>query len=135
MDTFAAGILGMANRGREQMVFDWEKAANIIKDYLEEHNGEDIEIAASLRGNEGNTYGFIYSNGKFNTDDHGYLASTWAKPQIVIFNYSLNDMYEDEGTKIPCYKMQHEVPDWNASTWFPKEFTDILGLDTMEVTK
>ena len=139
MDTLMAGLFGMANRGREQKVFDWENAANIIKRYLEEHKGDDIVIEASLAGDEGNTFGYIYSDGEFNFERGcAYLASTWATPQLVIYNYAdgtLDTFTEEDEIKIPCFKMQHEVPDWNYSTWFPKEFVDILGLDTMEVTK
>lgn len=32
MDTMSAFMIGMVNRGRERMVFDWDKAARIIKE-------------------------------------------------------------------------------------------------------
>lgn len=32
MDTLTAFRIGEANRGKEEMVFDWDKAATIIKE-------------------------------------------------------------------------------------------------------
>lgn len=32
MNTMAAFAMGEANRGKERMVFDWDKAAEIIRD-------------------------------------------------------------------------------------------------------
>lgn len=143
MDTLTAGMLGMINRGKEQKVFDWEKAAYTIKHYLESHENDDIVIEASLYGDEGNTFGDIYSDGKFNIHDSGiaYLASTWASPQIRFFNYSKEETDEGDESwdddpnvdlKLFCYKMQHEVPDWNYATWCPQIFIDILETEILK---
>jgi len=109
MDTMSAFMMGEQNRGNELMVFDWDKAAKLIKD-------RDVkEASAGLSGDWEWTSGEIFTNGKPNMNDYTYLASTWATPQIEI---------EDE--IIDCYKMASEVPKWNASTKWPKSALDLL---------
>lgn len=111
MDTMSAFIRGQASRGKELMVFDWEKAANLIKE-RKPHN-----VSAGLRGDWEWTGGEIYKNGKIIPKNQTYvfLASTWAVPEIDI-----------DGDILPCYKMQHEVPRWGSHTYFPKKAKDIL---------
>jgi hypothetical protein len=95
---------GEANRGRELMVFDWDKAAKIIKDQGAE------EARAGLRGDWEWTGGDILKNGKPVPGDetYVYLASTWACPELEI-----NDEI------IACYRMQSETPNWDAGTYWP----------------
>ena len=58
MDSMAAFAMGYANRGKEQMVFDWVKAAEIIRD-------ENPETAsAGLEGDWSCTAGTIFENGE-----------------------------------------------------------------------
>jgi hypothetical protein len=113
MDTFGAFAMGEANRGRESMVFDWEKAAYLIKKYKVQ------EASAGLAGDWGCTGGDIFRDNKPITsrdDTYVYLASTWATPELCI-----NDEYFD------CYRMQSEVPNWDAHTLWPQEALDILN--------
>lgn len=109
MDTAKAFIYGEMNRGKEMMVFDWDKAARLIR----ENNA--VNASAGLRGDWEYTGGVIIENGEPVFDSYTYLASTWAVPELNI-----------EGTIIPCYKMQHEVPKWGSKTKWPKSALSIL---------
>ena len=109
MDTMSAFAMGEQSCENELMVFDWDKAAKLIKD-------RDVkEASAGLQYDWEYTGGEIFTNGKPNMNDYTYLASTWATPQIEI---------EDE--IIDCYKMKSKVPDWDAYTKWPKSALDLL---------
>lgn len=110
MDTSLAFALGAANRGKEQRVFDLEKAARLIK----EHRPE--EAGAGLRDDWERTGGTIYRNGKPIKSDYTYLASTWAIPEL--------DM---DGEVYECWRMKSETPGWNCDTKWPKSALDILS--------
>jgi hypothetical protein len=111
MDTTSAFMMGQANRGRERMVFDWAKAARLIKERNPQH------VVAGLESDMEWTGGPIWSNGAIVADDdtYTYLASTWATPLIVI-----------DGEDIPCYVMASETQ-WDESTYWPEEARSILG--------
>ena len=69
MDSLRAFLMGDLNRGRGLMVFDWDKAAEIIKRF-------NPECAfAGLRGDWEWTGGCIYSDGKPVMDAYTYLSS------------------------------------------------------------
>ena len=109
-------------RGDEAMVFDWDKAARLIK----ETGAKSAE--AGLRGDWEGTGGYIFYDGEpikkekddFPVETQAYLASIWAVPEIRI----------DGGRKRPCYKMHHEAPRWNAKTRWPKSALKILQGET-----
>ena len=109
MDTMTAFAMGEANMGREMKVFDWDKAARIIKEKQPKtaHAGlaEDWEY----------TGGKIYEDGKIIKDDYTYLASTWATPVLIL-------EYEEE---IECYVMQSKTKYRHDTKW-PKSAIDIL---------
>ncbi len=108
MNSEIAFIKGLINRDNEQMVFDWDKAAKIIKT-------KNLSFAqAGLQDDLGYTAGIIWDNGII-YDDSCYLASTWAMPVLVT-----------DTEEIPCYKMQHEVPNWNEYTLWPKSAKRII---------
>ena len=110
MNTMDAFAMGRANRGREVMVFDWEKAAELIKE-------TKPQIAtAGLRGDWEYTGGTIWKNGKPVFDSYTYLASTWAVPELHL-----------DGKIIPCYRMQSEVPEWHSDTKWPESVLEIVG--------
>lgn len=111
MDTISAFIQGSANRDKELMVFDWIKAANIIKEKQPE------TASAGLRDDWEWTGGEIYNDGEIIPQDQTYtfLASTWAVPELEI-----------DGEVIECYKMQNELPDYGSDTYWPKEALNIL---------
>jgi len=140
MDTMSAFAMGMATQHRELMVFDWDKAAQLIKDTkpLPPDN-----VQAGLAGDWEWTGGTIYRSrlehvvdpqaeagirtsvgGFIVVDDYTYLASTWATPQIMI-DYETYD----------CYRMQSEVPDWGSHTKWPNSARRILGLEEISEDK
>lgn len=101
--------MGMMNREKELMVFDWDKAARLILE------SGCKTASAGLRGDWEYTGGVIFEDGKPVTDSYTYLASTWAVPEIGI-----------GGERYPCFRMQHEVPRWSAETKWPKSALEIL---------
>ena len=109
MNTIAAFAMGEMNRGRELMVFDWDKAAKLIKE------AQPNYADAYLRDDREWTGGTIYADDKPVFDDYTYLASTWAIPTL--------DM---DGVDIECYKMKHEVPEWDSNTKWPDSALAIL---------
>lgn len=112
MDTMEAFARGLASRGNESMVFDWCKAARIIK----ERKPELVE--AGLAGDWEWTGGRIYKDGAPVPGDQTYtfLASTWAEP-----------MLEVDGEFMDCYLMKSQSPGWDSSTYWPQEALDILN--------
>lgn len=98
----------------ELMVFDWDKAAQIIKETRPK------KASAGLEGDWFWTAGVIYENGTPITEPDSltkpYLASWWAVPTIEINN----------GWRIACYKMESETPGWNAGTCWPESALQIL---------
>lgn len=122
MNSFAACMLGAANRGREQKVFDWDKAAHLIKMYGVK------EAGAGLRGDYGNTGGDIFYEGKPVINSYTYLASTWATPIIKLWDYE--NGFGESGCpelELECWKMKSETPGWNYDTKWPQSALDILG--------
>ena len=109
MDTFSAFLMGEMNRDKELMVFDWDKAARLIAEK------KPKVASAGLRGDWEYTGGYIYAGGEPIKDCYTYLASTWAVPELVL-----------DGWSIGGYRMQHEVPEWNAVTAWPDSALAIL---------
>ena len=110
MNSFAAFAMGAMNRNNELMVFDWNKAAEIIKEQKATYAFAYLDQDAEWTG------GTIYEDDEIVRDSYTYLASTWATPMLII----------DSDDPIPCYKMQHEVPDWGSDTKWPQSAIDIL---------
>lgn len=110
MDTLLAFQMGAINRGKEVMVFDWDKAARLIKE------SGCADAMAGLHGDWEYTAGDIFRNGAPCRDEYTYLASTWATPEIKI-----------NSIITPCYKMQSEAPGWDAYTKWPKSALEILN--------
>lgn len=118
MDLCQAWARGDANRRKELMVFDWNKAAQLIK------KNKNAIIAAGLKGDEEHTKGIIWKCGKIvpKEETYCYLASTWAIPQIEI-----------NGEKEDCFIMKSNMPsEWIANSkdcaeiYFPQSALDIL---------
>ena len=122
MDTAQAFMMGEINCGKEMMIFDWLKAAEIIKKLGIK------EASAGLRGDWEYTGGEIFANGKpvDSVDTYTFLASTWATPELEV-----------DGEIIECYMLQLEMLDlhergiiaglWGAETYWPQEALDILN--------
>lgn len=106
MDDLQAFALGFSNRDKEPKVFDWLKAVGLIN----EHKAQSA--SAGLAEDWEATHDLILQDGlpmkRENT--YAYLASTWATPVLKIGDETFD-----------CYKMQSEVPEWNAHTHWPSE--------------
>ena len=111
MDTMTAFAVGQANKDNESKVFDWDKAARIIKDTGATH------ASAGLQGDWEYTGGSIFEKGKplSSEDTCVFLSSTWATPELEI-----------DGTVQDCYAMQSEVPNWDSDTFWPTSALKIL---------
>ena len=111
MDTMKAFVMGDVNREKEPMVFDWDKAAQIIK----ERNA--VSASAGLSGDWEWTGGKILAGGKPipENDTYVYLASTWATPELEI-----------DGEIIDCFKMQSETDKWDSGTFWPESALETL---------
>lgn len=109
MDMFSAFLMGVRNRHKELMVFDWDKAARLIAEKKPKVD------SAGLRGDWEHTGGCIYAAGEPIKDCYTFLASTWAVPELSL-----------DGVLVECYRMRHEVPEWNAKTKWPASALAIL---------
>lgn len=120
MDTLSAFAMGEINRNNPMRVFDWHKAAQLIRDrkptVASAGLGEDWEWTGDT----------IYRDGKpvAAEDCHAFLASTWAIPELDL-----------DGEIIDCYIMKDESPGWDTGTIWPQSALDILhGVTNSEVT-
>lgn len=97
---------------KKLMVFDWEKAAKLIK----EKNA--MYAIAGLKDDWDYTAGIIFENGKPVKQEktYTYLASIWAMPILEI-----------DGKIFQCYKIQNETDNWNAKTFWPEIALNIIN--------
>lgn len=110
MDNCKAFLMGYLTRNNSIMVFDWDKAAELIREYNPSY------AAAGLQGDWGCTGGCIWDEGNPVFNDYTFLASTWATPEL-----KMDNQY------IPCYRMENEVPGWGAETKWPKSALEIVS--------
>lgn len=111
MDSFSAFARGEASRDKPLMVFDWHKAAKLIKE------NKPKTASAGLESDWEWTGGEIYSNGEIIMSDYTYLSSTWATPQL--------DM---DGEITPCWLYQNDCPEnWDSGTKWPESAQQILN--------
>ena len=114
MDTMKALAMKQLNLGNEPMVFDWDKAARLIKERKPKY------VYAGLRDDWEWTGGMIYDKDQDGspvvTNSYTYLESIWAVPEIQI-----------DGEIMPCYVMHHERPRWDSHTKWPQSALDILN--------
>lgn len=111
MDTLSAFTMGEAHKGARIKVFDWNKAAALIKE-------RKPEIAsAGLGGDWEYTGGEIYRGGKpvDKSETYTYLASNWARPELDL-----------DGETIDCYTYQDES-DFRSGTYWPESALKILN--------
>ena len=108
MDTASAFRLGDLNRGKEMRVFDWDKAARLIKEI------QPSSARAGLEGDMEYTGGRIFEDGKILDDSYLYLASTWAAPILVMGTY-----------EVECYVME-STTEWDEFTKWPDSARKIM---------
>lgn len=110
MDGYYRGQAARA-AGARSKVFDWDKAAMIIKDKI------PTKASAGLSEDWSYTGGTIFENGKIVPKDetYVYLASNWATPELEI-----------NGFMTECWKYKDET-DWDSDTYWPKSARKILA--------
>ena len=96
--------------GKKGMVFDWDKAARLIKDTQPDY------VEAGLSGDWTYTGGSIYQDGKPDMDSYTYLASMWATPQIEL-----------DGVRQDCFIDLGSATGWNSDTKWPESALAILN--------
>jgi len=109
MDTLTAFAMGEANRGKPSMVFDWDKAARLIREQ------GAVRASAGLAGDWDWTGGLILSNGIPVPQENTYtfLASTWATPELEI-----------DGQTVDCWLYTDK---WDSGTYWPDSARQILA--------
>lgn len=119
--SFSAGFMGVeANQaikeGKKHQAFDWDKAAEIIKNKYAEH--KDLVVEAGLEGDFDITSDVIFENGK-PTIGYTYLSSNWATPSMIL-------SYDGEEESIDCYTEQNER--FHSHTTWDDGSLKILGI-------
>lgn len=108
MNTLEAAMMNAMTPDGHGKVFDWDKAATILKE-------KNPEVAmAGLEGDFEWTGGCIWKDGKPVLDDYTYLASRWATPILIV----------DE-EEIPCYLPKGSC-EWTADTKWPESALKII---------
>lgn len=104
MNSLDAYARGLAARGKEPMVFDWNRAAELIVER------KPKVASAGLRDDWEWTGGAIWRDGKPVPceDACTYLGSTWAVPELCL-----------DGEIVECYVMQSQAPEWGPETYWP----------------
>lgn len=117
--SFADGFTsGMGLNDNPFKTFDWNKAAEIIKEKHKIH--PDLIAEAGLQRDWDNTGGIIFENGKPTNENYTYLSSNWAIPTLILSSNG------EEFEEIECY-VEGETKYHSGSEW-DEESLAILGL-------
>lgn len=111
MDSMQAMMMGYWSERKEQKVFDWDKAASIIKER------QPKQAVAGLKEDMEYTAGVIWEDGHIVVDSYTYLASTWATPVLVL----------DGDEIIPCYLMASKTTYTSGTVWPESALAIIKG--------
>ena len=100
-------------RGEKGKMFDWDKAAEIIREH------KPSEAVAGLSSDMKWTAGVIYRNGAPvpREETYVYLSSMWATPVLVL----------DDGAEIPCWKVPPTDMDRDPDIYWPPSARAILN--------
>ena len=112
MDGFTIGpslVAAARAAGRPGKVFDWDKAAQIIKDRKPDY------AEAGLLTDWPSTAGSIWIDGKPDFDGYTFLGSAWATPALRIGD-------ED----IECW-VEEPHAEWDSETKWPASALAIVG--------
>jgi hypothetical protein len=111
MDSMSAFARGEVSRGNRSRVFDWVKAAEIIRDR------KPNTASAGLANDWEYTGGLIYTADGIpdEKDTYVFLCSTWATPELEV-----------DGDIMDCWVWQDETDGWEAHTYWPAEAKAIL---------
>lgn len=106
-DVFAKGL---QNRGQTHKVFDWDKAASIIKEHLIKH--PDLIAEAGLQGDWEYTGGVIFKDKQPTSENYTYLSSNWATPTLIL------SWEDEEQEELDCWTyMENECRFDSSSKW------------------
>ena len=101
------------------MVFDWDKAASIIKDRLSKQ--PDLVAEAGLQRDWDCTGGIIFEKGKPVSDSYTYLCSNWAVPTLIL------SWGGDEQEAVACWLKESDCRFNEESKWDDNSLS-ILGV-------
>jgi len=110
MNTQLAFAKSVAAKGQPRRVFDWDKAAAILKEC-----NPDCAYAG-LSSDMEYTSGVIWRDGKPVTDEYTYLSSNWAIPVLSI-----------DGEEEECWSYAEDTPGWHSQTKWPQSALDIVN--------
>lgn len=121
--SFADGFLGIQaeearKKGNSHKAFNWDKAAEIIKEHLQTH--PDLQAEAGLQGDWEYTGGTIFEDGKPTNDSYTYLCSNWAPPTLIL------SWDGDEQLEVECSIEANDR--FNANSKWDDESIAILGI-------
>ena len=124
--TFLEGFLGPpANKDKSTVrTFDWDKAAQIIKEKYQDH--KDLIAEAGLQDDWNETGGVIFEEGCPTNESYTYLQSNWAIPTLIL---SYNGQEQEE---IPCYVVDEDKirsRRWGSESTWDSPSLAILGID------
>ena len=109
MNTMEAFMMAEENQGNESRIFDWERAASLIR------KRKPRIAEAGLDEDWSCTSGAIWEDGKPIRDENCYLKSVWATPVLYL-----------DVEKIPCWRMTSQAPEWDECTLWPDSALNIL---------
>lgn len=121
--TFAEGFLGLqakAAMGNPHKAFDWDKAAEIIKDRFSQH--PDLVAEAGLQRDFDHTGGVIFCDGEPTNKNYTYLSSNWAIPTLIL---SWDGQEQEE---IECFSLEDNSRFDENSKWDDQSIS-ILGIN------
>ncbi len=98
-----------AAAGARHKVFDWDKAAELIR------LRKPKSVEAGLTEDWSYTGGTIYEDGRVVLDSYTYLKSNWATPVIVL-----------DGEEAECWRYRDET-EWDSHTKWPASALHILN--------
>ena len=103
--TFAEGFDGTRAKnakaqGATHKAFDWDKAAQLIKEAFKSHS--DLVAEAGLQLDWAHTGGIIFENSEPTSENYTYLSSNWATPTLIL------SWDGEEQQEIDCYCEQSE---------------------------
>ena len=105
-------------KGAIQMAFDWDKAAQIIKEKLKEY--PDLSAEAGLEGDWEYTGGIIFEFGKPANEEYTYLSSNWATPTLIVTTDVGEESFE-------CFTEENER--FNSGSEWDEKSLKILGIN------
>lgn len=108
--SFAEGFTSQNGQNNNPIkTFDWDKAANIIREKLKDH--PNLSAEAGLQRDWNHIGGVIFELGNPVTSGYTYLSSNWAIPTLIL---SWDDEEQEE---IECHVLESESRFNTYSKW------------------